>query len=222
MIDLNKIRQVCSEKGMTLKDLAKKSKISEMGLQRMLNSNSMKVATLEKIAIVLGVPLEKFFSDLGREPERPEFFFINIMDDELLSALSNRFKGFTEKISFYKDAYLWKAFQDLKYLEKAGLPIPYPEKDTEYLVSLKELLKIEQIPKRILMQPFSNWPKHYRKDIENFENLFEGFYFSLFIRNFLSVKDYMRDGLINDPEVVKYWNKWESIDDKMKELYLLA
>lgn len=63
MANLSLIRDLCNSKGITLKELAKKAGLSETGLQRILNSESLKVETLEKIARGLKVPVTLFFSD---------------------------------------------------------------------------------------------------------------------------------------------------------------
>lgn len=63
MANYNIIREICKLKGLTLKDLSEKTKISETGIQKILNSDSTKVKTLEKIAYALEIPISKFFPD---------------------------------------------------------------------------------------------------------------------------------------------------------------
>ena len=66
MANLLKIREICSEKKISLVSLSKKLGISQTGMQRILNDNTTKLDTLEKIASILEVPIWVFF-DL--EPE---------------------------------------------------------------------------------------------------------------------------------------------------------
>lgn len=63
MANYNIIREICKLKGLTLKDLSEKTKISETGIQKILNSDSTKVKTLEKIASALEIPISQFFPD---------------------------------------------------------------------------------------------------------------------------------------------------------------
>ena len=49
-----RVKQICKEQGLTLKELAAKLEISETGLRKILAGNPT-IGTLEKIAGVLGV-----------------------------------------------------------------------------------------------------------------------------------------------------------------------
>lgn len=55
-----RIKEICAQKGMTQKDLAEKVGITPVGLAKSLKGNTT-IATLEKIALALGVPLSALF-----------------------------------------------------------------------------------------------------------------------------------------------------------------
>lgn len=63
MLDLTIIRELCSNKGITIYDLAKAIGITSQGIQRIIGENKTKLETLEKIANHLGVPITFFFRD---------------------------------------------------------------------------------------------------------------------------------------------------------------
>jgi len=67
-MNYNKIREYCDQNGLSISDLAKKTKIPMASIYRHIQDKSMKVETLEKIANVLNVPIWHFF-DL--DPETP-------------------------------------------------------------------------------------------------------------------------------------------------------
>lgn len=61
MVKLHVLRKLCKEKKIQLKELADAIDISENGLQKMINNNTTKIETLEKIANYLDVPIAYFF-----------------------------------------------------------------------------------------------------------------------------------------------------------------
>jgi len=58
----SRIEELCAERGISLIDLAKKIDISPPGLYRSIKNESMKIATMEKIAHALRVPIFDFFT----------------------------------------------------------------------------------------------------------------------------------------------------------------
>lgn len=61
-MDLSRIRTLCSEKGIEQKYLAKEIGISEQALIQLMNRNSCRITTLNKIADFFNVPIS-YFSD---------------------------------------------------------------------------------------------------------------------------------------------------------------
>lgn len=55
-----RIKEICKERGIMLKDLAEKINITEVGLSKSLNGNPT-IGRLEEIAKVLGVPVSDLF-----------------------------------------------------------------------------------------------------------------------------------------------------------------
>jgi len=69
-MNLNKIRKIATDKKISLRDLAVKSKISEQGLHSILRRNNCSLENLENIANALNVPISYFLDDY-KEPEKP-------------------------------------------------------------------------------------------------------------------------------------------------------
>lgn len=61
MANYSLIKELCKEKGVTLKQLANTINLSETGLQKIIKGATTKVKTLEDIAAALGVPVSEFF-----------------------------------------------------------------------------------------------------------------------------------------------------------------
>lgn len=56
-----RIKEICRERGITQKDLAKKIGITEVGLTKITKGQS-KISTLENIATALNVPIQELFT----------------------------------------------------------------------------------------------------------------------------------------------------------------
>ena len=61
MANLQKIKSILKEKGLTIRYLAGELGISEQGLQKLIRENSTKIETLEAIANILEVSISIFF-----------------------------------------------------------------------------------------------------------------------------------------------------------------
>jgi len=72
MANLNLIRDLCSEKNISLSQLCKKANISENGMQRLLRENSTKIDTLEKISKILEVDISYFFTGIKKNDDSNE------------------------------------------------------------------------------------------------------------------------------------------------------
>lgn len=66
-MDYSLIKEICKEKGITLKDIALKIDMSEAGMYRAFANNTLKVEALEKIAKALDVPPSYFFGKSSNE-----------------------------------------------------------------------------------------------------------------------------------------------------------
>lgn len=62
MANLQKIKELAREKGITLDALAQQANITPQAISKMFRDNSTKVSTLERIADVLGVSAAVFFA----------------------------------------------------------------------------------------------------------------------------------------------------------------
>lgn len=56
-----RVKEICKEKGILFKDLAKLVGITDVGLRQSLQKNPT-IGTLEKIAAALGVPVAELFA----------------------------------------------------------------------------------------------------------------------------------------------------------------
>lgn len=62
-MNYNKIKYYSQEKNISLKEICGRVGISEQGLQKMINTNSIKIKVLEKISAVLDVSICSFFDE---------------------------------------------------------------------------------------------------------------------------------------------------------------
>lgn len=69
MANLQIIKDVLKEKGLTVRYLAGELGMSEQGLQKLIRENSTKIETLESIANILKVSTSIFFNDNHLSPE---------------------------------------------------------------------------------------------------------------------------------------------------------
>ena len=63
MLNLQKIRDLCKDKRVTLKELAQNIKATEAAVQYMLKDNAISMKNLEKIANFFNVPVGYFFDE---------------------------------------------------------------------------------------------------------------------------------------------------------------
>lgn len=211
MVNLLKIKDICNRKNITLKELAIKVGITEMGLQRIMKTNSTKVDTLEKIAKALEVPVLIFFSDRKLSSE--------IITDFLYSSLSrmliNKHDKVSDKLSTLKDFYIWEF---INMLSKDQIPM-YPISFTgspEYLLDINDeadlhLIQLAQSTSLHTETPYSKMNKVNKETFSKHKFIFDGFYFQLFENNALNICDYLNEGVIINDEIKEYWNKYNEI-----------
>lgn len=86
MPELSKIKELCVQKGITLKSIAEEADLTENGLQKIIKNNSTKIETLAKIAKALGTPITTFFieGELAEETKVGE-----IAKENLHSTIAN-------------------------------------------------------------------------------------------------------------------------------------
>lgn len=63
MANLQRIKEILKEKGLTIRYLANELGISEQGLQKLIRENSTKIETLESISKILKVSIVVFFDE---------------------------------------------------------------------------------------------------------------------------------------------------------------
>jgi transcriptional regulator with XRE-family HTH domain len=63
MYNLSNIKNVATSKGITIKELITRAKVTEQGFYKSLENNSMGIKTIAKIADILGVTISELISD---------------------------------------------------------------------------------------------------------------------------------------------------------------
>jgi len=222
MANLSIIRPLCKSKGMTLKTLSKELNISEPGLQRMLRTNTTKIETLEKIADVLGVNIIEFFYPQGLIPNNDDIIFTSFVKDSVSAILCKRYKKFSEKLSYYMDNFLLNIFPPENYYRDKNdisIKLRYPFKHIskpKYVFKRKDKSVYPKIPNNIRELPFSLWPEEYQKQIKENNFLLESFYFPVFYFNLLNIVDYLNEGILEDKELIQYWEQWQKVEKEAK------
>ena len=217
MANLSIIRSLCKSKGVSLKELANKISMTENGLQRILKTNSTKIETLEKIADVLKVEIIDFF-----EPQMVEtdIVFTEFVNDVHNEVMCKRFNSFLDKLNYYKDDFIFTIFPpsghyyEMMYFnieKRLRFPFNHPSKP-KYVFKNSDGASFPKIPNNIRRIPFSKWPTEFNWFISENILLLEAFYFPVFHSNLLNIVDYLNDGMINNKEVLKYWEEWRRIE----------
>lgn len=100
MHNLSIIRDICVANKMTLKELSERLGMTQNGLQHILNTNTTKIDTLEKIAETLNVSIGTFFLDTNSDfTNNKELKLLHDRIKELEYQLMEK----RELISFYKE-----------------------------------------------------------------------------------------------------------------------
>ncbi len=221
MADLSIIRAISKNKGMTLKNLAEKLHISEPGLQRILRTNSTKIETLEKIAEILDMQVTEFFSQTAMIPNN-DIVYTNFIKDLNSAILCKRYRKFSEKLSYYMDVFFLFVFPpDDHYMKSDDISmyLRYPFKHTtkpKFIFKRKNKSVYPKIPNKVREMPFSQWPEEYKQIVEGNNFLLESFYFPVFYFNLLNIVDYLNEGIIDDKQLVYFWNEWQKIEKEAK------
>jgi len=214
MANLTIIRDLCKKRNITLDKLSNRINMSLAGIHRILTTNSTKIETLEKIADVLNVPITIFFKD---QKLLSETEVSKILSSNEIIYIGNTWNTFFEKIKVYKDYFIWKliSLADENYLVKYPYKIPNRK---EIILGEGTIARISEMPKENKNIPFSKWKDDkYKLHIKQMKFLHEAFYFTLFDKNIMNITDYIKDGLIQDGEILDYWDYWEGLDDKYKQ-----
>lgn len=201
----NRIKLISKERGINIKDLAKKVGMSLSGLYTALEKDTLKVSTLIKIAKELEVSVDSFFDvDIKYlfELHIPGYLF-----DNKINFISKRYSKFTEKIIFYKDYYLYSVVVAIR----EGFRPEYKciHKDFSGKVLSEDHISLfDDFDIDIELTPYSHLPIKYREIIDN-TLIFNGFYFPIFDINFLNINGYLEDGMVTDNELISYWSEWQ-------------
>jgi len=82
-MNYNKIRELLEQKNITIIYLCRKAKITYSGFVQMMDKETMKVDTLEKIALILEVPVSYFFDEVLSPKEAQTDTLIHTLTTEL-------------------------------------------------------------------------------------------------------------------------------------------
>ncbi len=227
MANLSIIRQLCVEKKITQKDLARRIGISHNGLQNIMKTGSAKIDTLEKIAEVLDISVLVFFREKnGIVPEGEDsrtYYPFGLLNMPSLRFMANQFDKISDKIKFLKDYYIWEFLYNLK---NEKIPIfffdypdyPYLVVGEESLVKLADVLNDTPIT---IDLPYSKMEIKLKQAIDSCEYLLEVFYLSLMMFNVFNINYYLSDGVPFDEELQKYWAIFKNLDHDKITFYSL-
>ncbi len=202
MANLKLIKKLCVDKNITIVDLSMKVGITPVGLHRIINTNSTKVDTLEKIANILEVPITVFFQEDNN--------LSDFLDSPVLKFVSNRLDSFYAKIGFYKDYYVWRILNDLKSGSLQSFPFnPYkhPDKPKELFTDEQKKI-ILNLPEEYFNKSYIKWNLTDRIKLRSNSLIIDSFYFAIFDKNFMNIRDLLEDGIIKDKEFLTYWKKY--------------
>lgn len=142
-MNFNKIKSICETKGLPISVLAEKIGFSEAGLYQSFRNESMKVDILEKIAVVLDVPIWVFFDlnpEAAIEPLKKELDEykekVSVLD-QTISNLKMQLKSCEE----LKDASIRLNESDNRALDMFVMMVEGGQKSTELF---KENLRFRQ------------------------------------------------------------------------------
>ena len=193
---------------------AKKVGISEVGLQRIIKTNSTKVETIENISRVLDVPISTFFGNNS--------LLLVEMSDFLHSPLVkmniNRYEKISDKLSLMKDYYVWEVMWKTFNNQVVSYPFNFPDSPQSLLNNESDVALFSSFYDTLLETPYSKMNEIVKKSLSEREYLFDGFYFTIFIRNEFNINDYLSDGLIKDNDMLKYWKAWKEIKSEIQGL----
>jgi len=199
-----KIKKVCQDKNISIRDLAKEIGMSFSGLYASLNNDTLKVSTLIQIADVLKMPVINFF---GVRKTLDEMLGNTFLDNETVILLSKRHDKFMDQISFIKDFYVLSVMNDI---QRGKIPTSYA-KDQEgnniNLLTQSEYDTLFDVGESLSSTPFSKWKSGWRDYVLG-SHLLDEFYRVIFDTNYLNVREYLSDGFIKDTEILRYWNKY--------------
>lgn len=105
MANLQKIKVLAKEKGVTINDLAEQLGITPQAIHLMVRENSTKTDTLERIANILNVPISAFFDEGNIEIKDNERSF-NSNADDIIKELTSIIRSQEERIRQLTDKLL--------------------------------------------------------------------------------------------------------------------
>jgi len=206
---VEKIKKACNEQNISIRELSEKIGMSFSGLYAALNNDTLKVNTLLKIGKVLQLSVNDFFGERKTLNLLTNNSFLDNYEFDLIIVLSNRYSKFTEKISFFKDYFIWFTMNEIAN----GFKPKYPNNiRDEYcnLITTDKLKKLKGSIHKVQNIPFSKWDTEDANLISESWLLF-GFYFPIFEKNFMNIMEYLEDDMIKDEEIIKFWEIWKEV-----------
>ncbi len=206
---VEKIKQACNQQNMSIRELSEKIGMSFSGLYAALNNDTLKVNTLLKIGKVLQLSVNDFFGERKTINLLKNNTFLDNYEFDLIVVLSNRYSKFTEKISFFKDYFIWFIMDEIAN----GFKPKYPKniKETHCsLITADKLKELEGLLPKLQNIPFSKWDTEDANLILDSWILF-GFYFPIFEKNFMNIMEYLEDDMIKNEEIINFWEIWKEV-----------
>lgn len=210
---VEKIKQACNQQNMSIRDLSEKIGMSFSGLYAALNNDTLKVNTLLKIGKVLQLSVNDFFGERKTINLLTNNSFLDNYEFDLIIVLSNRYNKFSEKISFFKDYFIWFTINEIANGFKPKYPRSIKDENC-WLTTAEELKKLKALIPRLQNIPFSKWDTEDANLISESWLLF-GFYFPIFEKNFMNIMEYLEDDMIKDKEIINFWEIWKKVQETL-------
>lgn len=208
---VDKIKRTCQARNISIRDLAKEIGMSFSGLYASLNNNTLKVSALQDISKYLNVPITELIDEniYNTNGSLSDYY------SNWIVALSiNRYIKLFDKLNYLRDIFIGEVVFNIKFVQVPSYPFIIPGKP-EKLLSNEESISLEIISDNRVGIPYSRLNDSEQGVFQKCDYLFEGFYFTIFYTNRFNINDYMSEILINDTELVKYWESWQKIKDNV-------
>ena len=202
------IKSILKEKNHTFQWLANEIKYSRQGLSNGLNNKTIKYVTIEKISNVLGVSLNQIFTSTILKNDEGLFmaYFMNTYDFSVAEFYCRRYDKFSEQISCLKDSYIRYILRGIKENNKPYFGDVYINY-FDYIISDEEFARLRELSFTTENIPFSKWAQNEKKILTETCLLFP-FYMELFSSNYLHIRSYLKEEMIKDKEILKYWERY--------------
>lgn len=200
-----RVKDLLEDRNQSFNWLSDQIGYSRQGLKSGLANKTIKMEALEKLAQVLEVNINVFFSELDFISQ---IEFDNFFGNEFLKFISDRYNSFYEKLALYKDVFVWKVLT----LSAAGDDIVFPSINLnkwDEAISFEQKTIIYKFPVDMISKPYTKWGLQKQIEFKTEFEIIAIFYEMMFEINFFNICDLLQDGIIKDKEMIEFYKKWK-------------